>query len=98
MALQILSILDKIFSSAQKQMSHTVSKIAKGFQQSVFFTSFLPGFIEKMTDKSTIRLLILDYNSARNLIICSIYFLLCTMYYVAGCMSSQISILHTLSS
>ena len=63
MALQILSILDKICSSAQKQMSHTVSKIARGFQQSVFFTSFLPGFIENMTEESHIRYM---YHRARN--------------------------------
>ena len=55
MALQILSIIDKICSSAQKQMSHTVSKIVKGFQQSLFFMSYLPGFVDNMTDKSNIR-------------------------------------------
>ena len=55
MALQILSILDKICSSAQKQMSHTVSKIVRGFQQSVFFLAFLPCFVEKMTEESNIR-------------------------------------------
>lgn len=55
MALQILSIVDKICSSAQKQMSHTVSKIMEGFQQSVFFTSFLPDFIDNMTEESSIR-------------------------------------------
>ena len=55
MALQILSILGKICSSAQKQMSPTVSKIVRGFQQSVFFKSFLPGFVENMTEESDFR-------------------------------------------
>ena len=55
MALQILSILYKICSSAQKQMSHTVSKIVRGFQQSVFFMSFLPCFVKDMTEESKIR-------------------------------------------
>lgn len=55
MALKILSILDKICSSEQKQMSHTVSKIVRGFQQSVFFTLFLPGFVENMIEESNIR-------------------------------------------
>ena len=54
MALQILSIVDKICSSAQKQMSHAVSKIVKGFKQSLFFTSFLPGFLDDMTEDSNI--------------------------------------------
>ena len=55
MALQILSILDKICSSAQKQMSHTVTKIVRGFQQSVFFMSFLPEFVKNMMEESNIR-------------------------------------------
>ena len=55
MALQILSILDKICSSAQKQMSHTVCKIVRGFQHSVFFMSFLPSYVGDMTEESNIR-------------------------------------------
>ena len=55
MALQILSILDKICRSAQKQMSHTVTKIVRRFQQSVFFISFLPDFVKNLTEESYIR-------------------------------------------
>ncbi len=55
MALQILSIVDKICSIAQKQMSHTVSKIMGGFQQTAFFTSFLPDFIGSVTKEGSIR-------------------------------------------
>lgn len=55
MAPQILDITDKICSSAQKQMSHTVKRIVKGLERSVFFKSVLPSFIHSMTKEDKNR-------------------------------------------
>ena len=47
MAMQILSIVDKICSSAQRNMSHTVTNLVKKFQGSAFFKSFFPDFVNE---------------------------------------------------
>ena len=47
MAMQILSIVDKICSSAQRNMSHTVTNLVKKFQGSAFFESFFPDFVNE---------------------------------------------------
>ena len=49
---QILEIIDKICSSAQMQMSHTVRGIVKGLERSVFFKSVLPSFIHSITKEN----------------------------------------------
>lgn len=55
MAPHILDITHKICSSAQKQMSHTVKRIVKGLEKSVFFKSVLPSFIHSMTKENNNR-------------------------------------------
>ena len=47
MAMQILSIIDKICSSAQRNMSHTVTNLVKKFQGSAFFKSVFPDFVNE---------------------------------------------------
>ena len=47
MARQILSIVDKICSSAQRNMSHTVTNLVKKFQGSAFFKSVFPDFVNE---------------------------------------------------
>ena len=48
MAMQILSIVDKICSSAQKNMSPTVTHLVKKFQGNAFFKSVFPDFVNKI--------------------------------------------------
>ena len=55
MAPQILDIMDKICSSAQKQMSDTVKEIVKGLERSMFFKSVLPCFIDSVTKENNNR-------------------------------------------
>ena len=47
MAKQILFIVDKICSSAQRNMSHTVTNLVKKFQGSAFFKSVFPDFVNE---------------------------------------------------
>ena len=46
--LQILETVNKISSSSL--VLHTVKKIVEGFQQSSFFRTILPDFIDKITE------------------------------------------------
>ncbi|PFX18911.1 Helicase required for RNAi-mediated heterochromatin assembly 1 [Stylophora pistillata] len=61
MAVQILSIVDKICSGAQKNMSHTVIQLVKKFQQSAFFKTFFPDFINEMTEDVSLVQWILEH-------------------------------------
>lgn len=55
MAPQILDIMDKICSGAQRQMSDTVREIVKGLERSVFFKSVLPSFIRSVRKENNNR-------------------------------------------
>lgn len=55
MAPQILDIMDKMCSGAQKQMSDTVREIVKGLERSVFFKSVLRSFIHGATKENNNR-------------------------------------------
>jgi len=53
MTVQILEIIDKIYSSSPQSL--TVQEIVKEFQQSAFFRSVLPDFTDKVTEQSSVR-------------------------------------------
>lgn len=61
MAVQILSIVDKICSGAQRNMPHPVIQLVKKFQQSAFFKTFFPDFVNKMTENVSLVQRILEY-------------------------------------
>ena len=50
---QILETVDKISSSSL--VLHTVKKIVEGFQQSSFFKTILPDFIDEITEVNCFR-------------------------------------------
>nr|XP_058942771.1 NFX1-type zinc finger-containing protein 1-like [Pocillopora verrucosa] len=61
MTMQILSIVDKICSSAQRNMSHTVTNLVKKFQGSAFFKSFFPDFVNETIEDGSLVQRILEH-------------------------------------
>ena len=50
MAMQILSIVDKICSSGQRNLLHIVTNLVKKFQGKTFFKSVFPDLVNKIED------------------------------------------------